>query len=87
MNQEELENNENDSLGSTPKSEGGLQQSPVHNEKDARFVIIEKEQVKEELELKKPHVGSSNKTKEKEINLTNKKNPTQNKGNAYESSI
>ena len=49
-------------MASTPKSEGGgLQQSPEKT-KDSRFVIIEKEQVKEETEIKKPH---NNKQKNK----------------------
>ncbi len=35
-------NEDNDSMGSTPKSEGGLQQEPEKtNEIDPRFIIIE----------------------------------------------
>ena len=43
-------------MGSTPKSEGGLSKSPSKLiEKDSRFMIIEKELVKDETEISKPH--------------------------------
>lgn len=55
-------NDENDSMGSTPKSEGRLQQEPEKtNEVDQRFIIIEQEPVKDELEIKKPHITSKSK--------------------------
>jgi hypothetical protein len=70
----------NDSFGSTPKSEGGLSRTPDRisdkaSEKmavaDPRFVIIEKEQVKEETEIKKPHNkgGKKKKVNSSEIHL------------------
>ena len=58
-----IQQEENDSLCSTPKSEGGLDRTPEKT-KDSRFVIIENEQVREELEVKKPH---NNKSKDKVV--------------------
>ncbi len=58
-----IQQEENDSLCSTPKSEGGLQQRTPEKNKDSRFVIIGTEQVREELEVKKPH--NNNKDKDK----------------------
>ena len=53
-----IQHESNDSLGSTPKSEGVLTPEKT---KDSRFVIIENEQVREELEVKKPHNNSKDK--------------------------
>lgn len=58
---------DNESMGSTPKSEGGLKLEPekTPRDMDTRFRIIEQESIVEEFDFRKPHNHTKSSKKDK----------------------
>ena len=61
----ETNHDECDSLGSTPKSEGGIDKESSR-QCDSRFKVLEKEQIVDECEVRKPHTINLSNLREKE---------------------